>query len=251
MKIALSSLATVLLACSTSSSPDATPEVSSTTVSSSAEALRKLGQVDADDVQKCRAAAQRCEDGPDAAANPFCERIDQHCDDLEEQLAADRAELAQCLAEAAACEENAADPAECAAARAACEPADGEFRARRGRTRQCAERAERCLSEGGPGARFGFGRGAARDDDRADAGDAGANVCTPDDTDFVGCCSGRHERGDAGAQGFGGFGRGGRAGFPGRGPRPDRDRDAADAGADAGASARGFGPPGAPFRRAP
>ena len=81
MKIALSSLATVLLACSTSSSPDATPEVSRTTVSSSAEALRKLGQVDADDVQKCRAAAERCEAGPDAAANPFCERIDQHCHD--------------------------------------------------------------------------------------------------------------------------------------------------------------------------
>lgn len=241
MKIVLTSLPMVLLACSTSS-PDATRAEPSASVSSSREALRKLGQLDADDVRECRAAAQRCAAGDDAAANPFCDRIDQHCDDLDAQLADDRAELASCLARAAACEEDAADATACAAARATCEPSEGEFRERRGRTRECAERAQRCLGDNGRGGRFGFGRG--RPEPVADAGGADAGVCTPDDADFVGCCRGRHEGGDAGVESSGGFGRRGRAGFPGRGFSPDSDRDDGDAGALR---------PGldAPFRRGP
>ena len=252
MKFVLPSFALVLLACSTSSPDESSSNPSSSAgssapVGSSAEALRKLGQVGADDVQACREAAARCAAGSDAASNPFCGRIGQHCDDLEAQLAADRADLEQCLEEAAACERSAADPADCALARAACEPADGEFRARRGRTQQCADRAERCLAPGGAGA--GFGRRVAD----ADAGfgrrvadaDAGAGVCEADDDDFVGCCRGRHGRaGDAGADGFG-AGRRGRGGFPGQGFRPDRDRDREDL--DAGAPP----PRGAPFGRAP
>ena len=239
MKIALTTFATVLLACSTSS-PDATRTERGASVASSREALRKLGQLDADDVQTCRAAARRCAAGEDATSNPFCERIDQHCDELDAQLAVDRAELAQCLEQAAACEESAADPSECAAARAACEPREGDFRARRGRTRECAARAERCLNDDGFGGRFGRGRV----ERLADAGDADAGVCTPDDADFVGCCRGRHERGDAGVDGSGGFGRSGRVGFPGRGFRPDRDREDGDAGPPRPG-------PGSPFRRAP
>jgi hypothetical protein len=237
MKIALTSIATVLLACSTSS-PSSTRSEPSAAVASAREALLELGRLDADDVRECRAAAQRCAAGDDAASNPFCQRIDRHCDELDAQLARDRAELASCLERAAACEDGAADPSDCAAARASCEPREGEFRERRGRTRECAERAERCLGQGGLGGRSGFGRGRA---EPADAGDTDAGVCAPDDADFVGCCRGRHERGDAGFDGPGGFGRG-RAGFPGGGFRPDPERDDGDA----GASRSG---PGAPLRR--
>lgn len=255
MKIALPSLTLVLLACSTSS-PDtsasgkpgtsdttAAPSTSTASLGSSAEALRKLTQVDANDVQQCRDAAARCNAGGDAASNPFCGRVSQHCDDLEAQLAADRAELEQCLADAAACEASAADPADCAAARAACEPADGNFRARRGRTLECAGRAERCFDGGGFGGRFGFGGFGRRDADAADAG-----TCDDDTTDFVGCCQGHHARGgDAGVPAFG-QGRGGPGGFPGPGLRPDRNDDRDDDIADAGARRPR---PGAPLRRAP
>ncbi|HWO11102.1 MAG TPA: hypothetical protein VNN80_16520 [Polyangiaceae bacterium] len=237
MKITLSSIALVLLACSTSA-PNTSSEPAFGTVLSSAEALRQLGQVDADDVEQCRDAAARCAARDDGGSNPFCARVEQHCDDLEAQLAADRAELEQCLAEAAECEASAADPADCAAARAACEPADGAFRARRGRTMQCAGRAERCFEGAGFGLRFGFGRRGA-----APAADAG--VCEEQDTDFVGCCHGRgHGGADAGAPGFG-FGRPGRGGLPGPGVDRDRDRDDADDDADAGARR----PRPAPFGR--
>lgn len=252
MKIVLPSFALVLLACSTSApNKSSEPSPSSASVGSSAEALRKLGQLDADDVQKCRAVAERCAGG-DAGANPICERIDEHCDQLEAQLAADRTDLQQCLERAAACEAAATDPADCAEERAACEPADGDHRARRGQTMQCAGRAESCLGNR-MGGRFGFGFGFGRrgGNDEADAGDAGAGVCQAGDDDFVGCCRGHHGNGaDAGAPAQnGGFGRGrggfGQGGFDrDRGRDQDRDRDAADAGAP--------GPrPGAPFRRNP
>jgi hypothetical protein len=227
MKITLPSIALVLLACSTSA-PNTSSE-SSSAVASSAEALRKLGQLDADDVEQCRDAAARCTARDDGGANPFCERIEQHCDDLEAQLAADRAELEQCLEEAAACEASAADPADCVAERAACEPADGAFRARRGRTTQCASRAERCFAAGaGFDRRSGFGRRGALD---ADAIDAGAGVCEQQDTDFVGCCQGHRRGADAGAPGLAGPGRRGRGGLPGADRDGDRDREDRDAGA--------------------
>lgn len=233
MKLALPMTALVLLACSTSEPRSSATESS---VGSSAEALRKLGQLDADDVQRCRDAASRCASGNDSGANPFCERISDHCDALEAQLAEDRAELEQCLQEAAACEAAASDPAECADARAACEPADGNFRARRGRTFQCADRAEQCLAAGaGFGRGFGFGRRRAAQS--ADTGDAGAPTCDADATDFVGCCHGHGGGADAGVPGFGQLGgrRGPFGGPQGRGPGVHHDRDADDGAPDAGA----------------
>lgn len=227
--------ALLVLACSTS-----TPTTSSsepTSVGNSAEALRKQRQLDADDVDRCRDLAAQCTDlAGDAGLGRACERLSAHCDQLEQQLATDRADLEQCLEAAAACEAAAADPADCADQRAACEPADRDLRGRRGRTLECSNRAEQC---------FG-GRGRGRVD-----GDAGALACEDGDDDFVGCCQGNHgrpgDRGDAGVDaddrrpgfGFGpppGFVPG--AGAIGRGQRDD-DADKDDA-ADAGRPRRRF-----------
>jgi hypothetical protein len=240
--------ALVLTACNTSSpspSPEPAPEESGS-LATAAEALRQLGQKDADNVAECQAVAARCAAEADAGSL-FCDRIEAHCDELAAQLAEDRAELEQCLAAAAACEQNATDPAECASERAACSPADRQFQSRRGRTMQCASRAEQCLDGnasglGGPGRR-GPGRG--NGGLLVDAGDAGAVECAEEDVDFVGCCHGKHgERGDAGVSGgrFGGGPFGGRPGF-GHRPGDDRfDRDDADAGARVG-QPRGPGRP--------
>lgn len=209
------------LACNTSSS--STPAGNTASVGDSAEALRQLSRRDADDVEKCREIAASC--GADAGLGKrgFCDAIGRHCDELEEQLQSDRAELEQCLEAAAACEQTATDPADCEEERAACEPADQTFRNRRGRTMECADRAEQCLDRGG-----GFGRRG-----RGQELDAGGAVCDDEATDFVGCCRGKHGgRGDAGVNGdedrFG-PGRGG--GFRPRAP-------GAGAEADAGARAR-------------
>jgi hypothetical protein len=223
--------ALLLLACSTS-----TPTTSSSgspTVGSSAEALRKQRQLDADDVERCRDLAAQCTDfAGDAGFGRACDRLDAHCDQLEEQLAADRAELEQCLEAAAACEAAATDPEECADQRAACEPADRDLRGRRGQTLECSNRAEQC---------FGGGRGRGRDD-----GDAGALACEDGDDDFIGCCQGKHggfgRRGDAGADADDrrpGFGLGPVFGGADRDERGDRDGDKDDA-ADAGRPRRRF-----------
>ncbi len=211
------SLSGVLLGCNTSESTGSTePSVS---VGTSTEALRQLGQRDASDVAACRAIAASCASEADSGPNARCDRLEQHCDQLAQQLEEDRAELEQCLEEAAACEQSATDPAECEAARAACAPDDRELQSRRGRTLQCASRAERCLD---PGARFGRARAASSADEDAGA-DAGAQSCDAEATDFVGCCRGQHAgAGDAGVGAanarrpgaFGGFQAGrGRGGF--------------------------------------
>jgi hypothetical protein len=260
MRLVLPLTAAMLIAaCNTSAPNDSEPSPeSSSSVGSAAAALRKLGQLDASDVQKCRDAAQRCSEG-DSGSEPICARIGAHCDALEAQLAADRSELEQCLQEAADCEQAAADPADCAQARAACEPADGDFHARRNKTLECASRAEQCIAPSGRGFGPGFGR---RGGDEADAG---AVVCDADAVDFVGCCQGHHRDGDAGVGIRGGFGapqggfgapQGGfgapQGGFglpPGR-PGPFQHDDGEGEGADAGAPRRGIPMP-APFRHAP
>jgi len=239
--------AAMLLACSTSApNKSSEPSENASSVGSSAEALRKLGQLDANDVQQCRDVADACSDGADSGSNAVCDQISAHCDALEAQLAADRADLEQCLQEAADCEQTATDPAQCADQRAACEPKDGNFRTRRGQTMQCAGRAEQCIA---PGRGF-FGRGFGRRGFEADAGDAGAVVCDDSAVDFVGCCQGKHHDGDAGVGVNGIFGgpRGpGRPGqVPGAGPQQhDNDNDNDDDRADAGAPRRG--PPAPPF----
>jgi hypothetical protein len=185
----------ILLACSTpapSASNQAPP------LGSSNEALRQLGKQDADDVQSCRRAAERCEEAAaDSGSSAVCGQITEHCDDLEAQLAQVRSELEQCLANAAQCEQTATDPAQCQAVRDACAPARESFRGRRGATLQCADRAEQCFTRGvGLNVRF---RPQQASDAGAD-GDAGAQVCDDAAFDFVGCCHGKHGGGpDAGA----------------------------------------------------
>jgi hypothetical protein len=214
------------LACNTSSS--ATPTGGSALVGDSAEALRQLGRRDADDVEKCREIAASCDADAGAGKRAVCDAIGRHCDELEAQLESDRAELEQCLEAAAACEQTAADPADCEEERAACVPADRSFRGRRGRTMECADRAEQCLDRGG-----GFGRRG-----RATEGDAGAAVCDEEATDFVGCCRGKHgDRGDAGVSGDDRFDRGRGSGFGPR--RPGADAPSDDDGSDDGDRAQG------------
>jgi hypothetical protein len=246
MRLLLPLTAAMLIAACNTSAPtgsEPSPAESSGSVGSAAEALRKLGQLDATDVQKCRDVAQQCAEG-DSGSNPICARIGAHCDALEAQLASDRSELEQCLEEAADCEQAASDPADCAQARAACEPADGDFHARRGKTLQCASRAEQCIAPGGRGFGPGFGRRGAGE------GDAGAVVCDADAVDFVGCCQGGHRHdGDAGVEGVrGGFGGPNGFGVPPGRPGPFQHDD--DEAADAGTPRRGFPLP-PPIRRAP
>jgi len=244
--------ALLLVACSTSTPTTSPGGSTSTSVGTSAEALRKQRQLDADDVERCRDLVELCSnvegsdaDGAgDAGSSRGCGRLIGLCDQLEEQLAADRAELEQCLEEAAACEAAATDPAECDEERAACEPTDRDFRDRRGQTLECSDRAKQC---------FGRERGRGGDD-----ADAGANACVAGDDDFIGCCEGKHGRGrDRGDAGVGGGDRGPGFGFrpgdaPGAGNGPfgrgdedrgddgDRDGDKDDDGADAGRPRRRF-----------
>jgi hypothetical protein len=214
--------ASMALACasSTSSAPD-----NSASVGGSAEALRSLGQRDARHVEECRAKVADCTDDAGSADRFRCERVSKHCDDLADQLASDRAELEQCLEAAVACEETAIDPADCESLRDACRPTDRQFNTRRGRTLECASKAEQCLQRGDDDD--------ARADRRSNDGDAGAAVCDDDATDFVGCCRGKHrDRGDAGVndEEFGSRGdRFGRSRDEQGGGKNERD-DAVDAG---------------------
>jgi hypothetical protein len=217
--------ALMALACGTSSAPD-----DSASVGGSAEALRSLGQRDAQRVDKCRARVAECTADSGSAAGSRCERVSRHCNELAEQLESDRAELEQCLEAAVACEEKASDPADCESLRDACATTDRQFNTRRGRTMECANRAEQCLQ--------------ADDDGRADprSADAGAAVCDDDATDFVGCCRGRHrDPGDAGVNDDVFNGRQGRASNGVFGPSRDergRDLDVGKEHVDAGGARR-------------
>lgn len=220
--VALTALA--LFACSTASAPDTSDP---TTVGSSEEELRKLAQLGAEDVGNCRAIADRCSQLSDSGASLACDRIADHCEELETQLAEDRAELEQCLQAAAACEQDPNAAADCDAARAACGPRGDEFRERRDRTLQCSSRAAQCLERRG-----GMIRGGASD--------AGADVCEDGADDFVGCCHGNRDfGGDAGAGGD-------RLGVLGRRSKPDVD---AGSGFGPGADDDRPEPPGLPLPR--
>jgi hypothetical protein len=191
----------------------------------SAEAeLRDLTQRDATDVDHCQALAKKCEqENGDSGANPVCQEVATHCEELKNQLDDVRADVQKCLTAAAACEKSAKSSAECQTARDACTSLRDDFEKQRGNTLQCADRAQQCLGHDMDAPR-GFGRG------RGDVADAGADVCGGNALDFVGCCHGQHRgvdrRGaDAGAApGFpppfgapGGRGGRGAAPLPGRG----------------------------------
>lgn len=206
--ITFTALMSLSLACSTSAPTP--PSEAAGSIGSSADALRKLGQLDAQDVDQCRAFAASCVTAAaDSGSALGCDQINEHCDALEAQLADDRSDVEQCLERAVACEAAATDPTECEDERAACASADGKFRGRREGTLQCSNQAEQCLGRGMRGGNRGFGRvgGAAN---RAEPGDAGPSACDDDAVDFVGCCQHRHDsNGDAGARGEGDrFGRG-------------------------------------------
>lgn len=215
----------LLLGCSTGS-PSASPTESASPadVGTAASALRRLGQNDAQAVERCRTAAERCAArSGDGGLNGICERIADHCDELEAELAEARAALEECLSAAAACEAAATDDAECEDERAACDELTPGFERRRGNTLECSNQAEQCLAPEG-----------------ADAGDAGAE-CSVEARDFVGCCRKRNrdgsdagvDRGRDGRPGFGPFGRRRGGFFAGRDRGGDRDNrgDDADAGA--------------------
>ena len=108
--IPFTALMSLALACGTSA-PTTSPETAGS-IGSSADALRKLGQLDAQDVDQCRAFAASCvAAAADSGSALGCDRISEHCDALEEQLATDRSDVEQCLEKAVACEAAATDPA--------------------------------------------------------------------------------------------------------------------------------------------
>jgi hypothetical protein len=193
---------TSLIACGSSapskSSDNATS--GSTTVGSAEEAIQKLRKDDADVVASCDDLVKKCESfaGDAGKGEDLCQKLGDHCEELAQQLQEARDAFEQCLQGVAQCEATAANPADCSAQRAACNVTGKDHDARRGQTLSCAQRTESCLPRGP------FGRG-GRDDD----GDAGANHCDADATDFVGCChgGGHFGGGDAGPGQFGGLGR--------------------------------------------
>jgi len=208
-----------LIACGTSAPTTSSDTAAATTVGTAAEAIRQLGQNDADVVSKCEQLVQRCESfaGDSGAGGAVCDEIGAHCADLAQQLSEARDQFQQCLEGVATCEASATSPADCRAQRAACNPAGKDFEDRRGATLACAERTQSCLPRGrGPGARGNHDDGA----------DAGANQCDDNAMDFVGCCHGHgggHFGGaDAGAGRPGLFGLGRGAAAPGAGFPPSR-----------------------------
>ena len=196
---------TSLIACGSSApskSSDSATSGSTTTVGSAEEAIQKLRRDDADVVASCDDLVKKCESfaGDAGKGEDLCQKLGDHCEQLAQQLQEARDAFEQCLEGVAQCEATAADPADCRAQRAACNPVGKDHDARRGQTLQCAQRTESCMP------RVAFGRGGR------DEGDAGANSCDADATDFVGCChgGGHFGGGDAGAGQFGGLGRFGR-----------------------------------------
>jgi len=216
---------TSLIACGSSApskSSDGATSGGTTTVGSAEEAIQKLRKDDADVVASCDDLVKKCESfaGDAGKGEDLCQKFGDHCEELAQQLQEARDAFEQCLEGVAQCEASATDPADCRAQRAACNLSGKDHDARRGQTLSCAQRTESCLPRGP------VGRGG-----RNDEGDAGANSCDADATDFVGCChgGGHFGGGDAGAGQFGGLGR-----FGGR-----------DADAGAGHFGGGFqGPPG-------
>jgi hypothetical protein len=216
MRISPLAAALVLIGCgsnasmpsSTSSSPATSAAATDEApVGSATEALRQLNENDNDAVQSCDDLVQRCNAhfSDSGAASGICDKLAQHCSELDAELSAVRAAIQSCLEKAAACEQSkGADAGSCEAAHQACAPADKDFQAKRGQALQCSQSTQACLvPQMGP---FHFGR-------PGDA-DAGPGQCDANATDFMGCCHGHdnHFGNDAGV--FGGAFGGGRMGLP-------------------------------------
>jgi hypothetical protein len=211
MRISPLAAALVLIGCgsnmstpsSTSSPAGSAAATDEAPVGSATEALRQLNKNDNDAVQSCDDLVQRCNAhfADSGAAANICDKLAQHCSELDAELSAVRAAIQNCLEKAAACEQSkGADAGSCEAAHQACAPADKDFQAKRGQALQCSQNTQACLvPKMGP---FHFGR-------PGDA-DAGANTCDANATDFAGCCHGHnnHFGNDAGVFG-GSFGGGG------------------------------------------
>jgi hypothetical protein len=220
MRISPLAAALVLIGCgsnasmpsSTSSSAASAAATDEAPVGSATEALRQLNKNDNDALQSCDDLVQRCNEhfSDSGATAGVCDKLAQHCAELDAELSAVRAAIQNCLEKAAACEQSkGADAGSCEAAHQACAPADKDFRAKRGQALQCSQNAQACLvPQMGP---FHFGA--------SGASDAGPNQCDANASDFVGCCHGHdnHFGGDAGVFG-GAFGGGGSMHVPAPAP---------------------------------
>jgi hypothetical protein len=124
-----------------------TPRTQNSETLRASAALEALSSKDSVAVAQCDHAVENCEARlPDAAPSGVCERLAQHCSELQEHLREVRAPAVGCWKAVEACAEHAADQAQCNRDAALCEPVDVAVTEDRATVVECSVKVEACLS---------------------------------------------------------------------------------------------------------
>ncbi|MEO8177905.1 MAG: hypothetical protein ABI895_03640 [Deltaproteobacteria bacterium] len=144
MTLRLSSLCALLLALGCSS--ETKLGKSSEPVQASA-ALQALTAKDETAVAQCGHAVQNCEQQlPDAAGAAVCQRLAQHCGELQEHLSEARSHVVGCLNGVQACQEHAPEQAQCSRDVTGCDPLARGAQEDRDTVIQCSDKVQACLT---------------------------------------------------------------------------------------------------------
>jgi len=109
-------------------------------------ALQALTARDEQVVAQCGQAVQRCEQRlPDAAPSAVCEKLVEHCGELQAHLDEVRSHVVGCLNGVQACQEHAPEQAQCSRDITSCEPLAKGADADRDTVLQCSDKVQSCL----------------------------------------------------------------------------------------------------------
>lgn len=137
----LSALGLVLIVGCQSEAPRAADQ------GSPSAALQALTARDDAALAQCGRAVENCnERRPDAAPADVCQRLADHCDQLQAHLAEVRKPAVGCLKAVQACEEHAPDAARCSSDPASCEPLNTGADEDGATVIECSSRVEACLA---------------------------------------------------------------------------------------------------------
>jgi hypothetical protein len=110
-------------------------------------ALQALRAQDEGAVAQCGQAVQNCEQQlPEAAPTAVCQRLAEHCADLQQHLTEVRAHVVGCLNGVQACQEHAPEQAQCSRDVTSCDPLAESSRKDRDSVLVCSDRVEACLT---------------------------------------------------------------------------------------------------------
>ncbi|HKO91545.1 MAG TPA: hypothetical protein VJU61_10355 [Polyangiaceae bacterium] len=109
-------------------------------------ALQALTARDEQVVAQCGQAVQRCEQQlPDAAPSSVCQKLLEHCGELQAHLEDVRAHVVGCLNGVQACQEHAPEQAHCSRDVSRCEPLAEGADEDRDTLLQCSDKVQSCL----------------------------------------------------------------------------------------------------------